>query len=142
MSFLDWVHIFNKFNEGNIIIIKRVEEVQNYKLAELLSSKLQHDPNKVIHDYSSYDLSKAEVSLLLKGSNFSLLPEELEFENHLLPLELLHRDVLYNESGINDSLIHLKSKKDVGLSPFTLYNKKDHRFGNLSEEEYEAFIDL
>ena len=49
MSFLNWVHIFNKFNEGNIRIIKRVEEVQNYKLAELLGSKLQHDPNKVIH---------------------------------------------------------------------------------------------
>ena len=56
MSFLDWVHISNKFIEGNIRIIKQVEEVQDYKLAELLGSKLQHDPNKVIHNYSSYDL--------------------------------------------------------------------------------------
>ena len=35
MSFLDWVHNSNKFIEGNIRIIKLVEEVQNYKLAEL-----------------------------------------------------------------------------------------------------------
>ena len=70
MSFLGWVHIFNKFIEGNIRTIKRVEEVHNFKLAELLGSKLQHDPKMIIHNYSSYDLSKAEISLLLKGSNF------------------------------------------------------------------------
>ena len=40
MSFLDWIHIANKFIESNIKTIKRVEEVQNYKLAELLGSKL------------------------------------------------------------------------------------------------------
>ena len=70
MSFLGWVHISNKFIEGNIRTIKRVEEVQNFKLAELLGSKLQHDPKMIIYNYSSYDLSKAEISLLLKGSNF------------------------------------------------------------------------
>ena len=109
MSFLDWVHISNKFIEGNIRIIKQVEEVQDYKLAELLGSKLQHDPNKVIHNYSSYDLWKADISLLLKGLNFSLPPKKLKFENYL-PFELLYRDILHNEKDINDSLIHLKSK--------------------------------
>ena len=41
-------------------------------------------------------------------------------------------------------MIHyLKSKiKDVGLSSFRLYNKKDHRFENLTEYEYEAFLNL
>ena len=32
--------------------------------------------------------------------------------------------------------------KDLGLSFFRLYSKKDNRFENLSEEEYEAFINL
>ena len=102
MSFLDWVHISDKFIEGNIRTIKRVDEVQNFKLAELLGSKLQPDPKMIIHNYSSYDLSKAEISLLLKGSNCSLPPKELKFGGHLLPFELLHRDVLHNESDIND----------------------------------------
>ena len=54
-----------------------------------------------------------------------------------------YRDVLHNESDINDSLIHLKSKiQGVGLSSFGLYKKKDHRFESLSEEEYEALINL
>ena len=39
--------------------------------------------------------------------------------------------------------MHLKRKiKDVGLSSFRLYNKKDHRFENLIEDEYEAFLNL
>ena len=30
----------------------------------------------------------------------------------------------------------------LGLSSFRLYNKKDHRFENLSKKEYEAFINV
>ena len=143
VSFLNWIHILNKFIESSIKTIKRVEEVQNYKLAKLLGSKLQHDTKKVIHNYSSYELSKTEISLLLKSLNVSLPPKKFEFEDHLLPFELLHRDLLPNESDISVSLIHLKNKiKDADLSFFRLYNKKDHRNENLSEQEYEAFINL
>ena len=48
MNFIDWTHISNKLTECNIKTIKRVEEVQNYKLSELLGTKLQHNPKKVI----------------------------------------------------------------------------------------------
>ena len=78
MSFLDWIHISNKFIEGNIRTIIGVEEANNHKLAEFLGSKLQHDPKKVIHNYSSYDLLKVEISLLLKCLNFSLPPKKLD----------------------------------------------------------------
>ena len=33
MKFIDWTHISNEFTESNIKAIKRVEEVQNYKLS-------------------------------------------------------------------------------------------------------------
>ena len=143
MNFIDWTHISNKFTESNIKTIKRVEEVQNYKLSELMRTKLQHDPEKVIYNYSSYDLAQTEISLLLKGLNFSLPPQKLKFENHLLPLELLYRDVINDKRKDDDALMHLKSKiKDVGLSSVRLYNKKDHRFENLTEDKYEAFLNL
>ena len=75
--------------------------------------------------------------------NFSLPPQKLKFENHLLPFELLYRDVINDEWNDDDALMHLKSKiKDVGLSSFRLYNKKDHCFENLTEDEYEAFLNL
>ena len=46
MSFLDQVHISNKYIESNVRTIKRVEEVQNYKLAELLGSNYNMTPRK------------------------------------------------------------------------------------------------
>ena len=74
--------------------------------------------------------------------NFSLPPKRFKFENYLLSFELLYRDV-YDSDNKNESLLHLKSKiKDVGLSSYRIYNKKDHRFENLSQKEYDAFINL
>ena len=58
ISFLDRIHISNKFIESNKWAIKQEEGVQNYKLSELMGGKLQHDPEKVIHDISSYILSE------------------------------------------------------------------------------------
>ena len=65
MKFIDWTHISNEFTESNIKAIKRVEEVQNHKLSELMGTKLQHDPEKVIYNFSSYDLTQTEITLLL-----------------------------------------------------------------------------
>ena len=145
MNFLDWTHISNKFTENNIKAIKRVEEVQNYKLSELMGTKLEHDPEKVICSFSSYDITQTEISLLLKGLNFSLPPQKLKFQDHLLPFELLIRDVLNDEKkdDDDDALMHLKSKiKDVDPWSFRLYNKKDRLFENLSEDEHEVFLNL
>ena len=48
-----------------------------------------------------------------------------------------------NKDEVNDNLIYLKSRlRDVGLSSFRLYNKKDHRFETLTPEEYDAFVRL
>ena len=57
-------------------------------------------------------------------------------------LNYCDRDVLQNPDN-KDELLDLKKKiKDIGLSSFRLYNKNNHRFENLSEEEYEAFLNL
>ena len=75
--------------------------------------------------------------MLHKVPHFSLSPKKLRFENHRLPFELLYRNVLHDETDKNDSVIHFKSTtKDVGLSFFRIYNKKDHPFENLFEEKY------
>lgn len=51
INFIDWTHIFNEFTESSIKSIKLVEEVQNYKHAELTDPKLQHDPEKVVYNF-------------------------------------------------------------------------------------------
>ena len=125
MNFIDWTHISNKFTESIIKAIKRVEEVQNYKLLELMGTKLQHDPEKVIYNFSSYELTQTEISLLLKGLIFSLPPQKLKFENHLLLFELLYGDVINDERKDDDAVMHLKIKiKDVALSSLSYTTKK------------------
>ena len=75
MKFIDWTHICNKFRthicnkftESNVKAIKRVEEVQNYKISELMGTKLQHDMEKVIYNFASYDLAKLKYPCYLKA---------------------------------------------------------------------------
>ena len=98
---------------------------------------------KFIYNLLSYDLTQTEMSLLLKDLNFSLRRQMLKFVNHLLPFELLYKDVINGEKKNHDELIDLKTKiKDVGLPYFRLYNEKKNRFENLTEDEYKAFLNL
>ena len=70
--------------------------------------------------------------LLVKGLNFALPPKKLKYDDHLLPFELLYRDIK-NLDLSNEKLVFLKSKiQDIGLSTFRIYNKKDHKFENIS----------
>ena len=118
VSYIDWTHISHTFKESNSKSIVKVESIQLYKLAELRGSKMQHDPRKVIHNLSTYQLSSVEERLLCKGLDYSLPPGKVKFENHLLPFELLYRDV-YDVNDKSESLLHLKCKiKDIGLSSF------------------------
>ena len=142
INLIDWTHIAKKFIESNIKACRKVEQIQSYKISELMGSKLKHNPEEVIHNFSSHNLSTSEKSLLCKGLNFALLPKDLKFENYLLPFELLFRNI-YESGDKDESLLHLKSKiKDVGLSSYRVYNKKDHHYENLSPEEYDAFVNL
>ena len=52
ISFVDWIHASNNFISCNIETIQKVEDVQRYKLAELMGSELHHNPNKIIHNFS------------------------------------------------------------------------------------------
>ena len=94
MNFIDWTYISSKLTESNIKAIKRVEEVQNYKLLELMGTKLQYAREKLSFNFSPHELTQTVLSLLLKGLNFSLPPQKLKFENRLFPFELLCIEML------------------------------------------------
>ena len=134
IDLMDRTHISEMFLESNIKIMKRVEGIRNYKLLELMDKNLQHDSKKGIHNFSFYQLSDIEKLLLFKGLCFSVPPER--------PFELLYCGVYYSNNK-DESLLQLKNKiKDFGLSSYRIYIKKDHRYENVSQEEYVAFINL
>ena len=50
-----------------------------------------HDPNKVISNFSSYELSDVEKNVLCKGLNFSVKHKPIEYSDFVLPFELLFK---------------------------------------------------
>ena len=88
---------------------------------------------------------KRKKRYFCKGINFAIPPKKLKFENYLLLFETLFRDVCDNSNKVSDDdcLLDVKCKiKDIGLSSFRWYNKKDSRFENLTKDEYTAFLSL
>ena len=45
----------------------------------LQENKMEHDPEKVVSNFSKYELSNAEKELLTKGLKFCLAPKQLNY---------------------------------------------------------------
>ena len=77
-SFIDFAHVRSLFLRHNDNVLKPKSTVQQKKFNNLLEDKKpHHDPEKNIFNHSSYFLSEAEQSLLLKALNFSIPPKNL-----------------------------------------------------------------
>ena len=95
MSVVDFTHIISIFTRSNDATLTKCKEVQKKKLYALgyfERDKETNDPAQVIHNFSSYELTDGEKSLLAKGLNFSIPPKKLNFADHMLPFETMCRD--------------------------------------------------
>ena len=123
---IDYTHVICLFLTKNGRKLAHHQNIHSKKLFNLglEVSKVSHDPDKIIFNYSSYNLSKSEKSLLCKGLNFAIPPDKLEYSDYLLPFELLYRDIKDLDLP-NGKTNFLKAKiKDCALSSFKLYNEK------------------
>ena len=80
---------------GNDFKLSKVREVHNKKLHNLgLENRYEcHDPDKVIFNYLSYELSDLEKRLLAKGLNYALPPIKLNYGDYMTPFELFSREI-------------------------------------------------
>ena len=58
------------------------------------------DSNKVIFNFSSYNLSDHEKIVLSKGLIFVIPPKTIEYSKFLVPFEMLFRDI--NSFGVSN----------------------------------------
>ena len=126
LGIIDFTHVICLFLTKNDRKLAHHQNIHSKKLFNLglEVSKVSHDPDKIIFNYSSYNLSKSEKSLLCKGLNFAIPPDKLEYSDYLLPFELLYRDIKDLDLP-NGKTNFLKAKiKDCALSSFKLYNEK------------------
>ena len=76
-SIIDFVHICCLFLVGNNKKITKIKKTHCKKLKNLglVSPVRSHNPDKIIINHSSYQLSHIEKTVLAKGLNFALPPK-------------------------------------------------------------------
>ena len=95
VSIIDFSHISCLFLVGNNKKILNVKEIHSKKLKEfgMVAGLKSHDPDKVIPNYSSYNLLDNEKKLLVKGLNVAVPLRKLNYADYLAPYKLMFRDV-------------------------------------------------
>ena len=106
----------------------------------LASQVRSHNPDKIIINHSSYQLSDVEKTILAKGLNFALPPKKLNYADYLTPYELLFRDI--KELSVDDSILERVKvdMKKICLSSFENFKFKDEL--NITPDELKALKDL
>ena len=142
LSYFDFLFVTSLFFEPNIKAIEKIELKQNAKLAKLLAENTKHDPKQIIYNYSSFKLTQDHENLLIKGLNFALPPKKLKYEEYMLPFELLYRDFYSLDKKEEEVVFARNELRQIAFSSFKTYNKKEHKFENLSRSEHKAFLEL
>ena len=102
-----------------------------------------HDPGKLIYNLSSHLLTPSQESLLKKGLNFTIPPKKIKIEDYCVPFEILFQNLKKDHTLSPENFEYTKTKlKETCFSSCRFYNKKNHNFENLTEDEYSALQEL
>ena len=134
VSIIDFSHISCLFLVGNDKKILNVKEIHSKKLKELGMVAVLKSLNP--DNYSSYNLSDNEKKRLIKGLNFAVPPQKLDYLDYLAPHELMFRDV--KNLSVEDN-IKIDLKK-ICFSSLNRYKFQDKI--NLTKEEMQVLRDL
>ena len=128
LNLIDFHHVLN------ISLISNEKELEQIKFRHLsklknlipnftwdLVATSSHDPEKVIFNFSSYELSSSDKDLFSKGLRFAIPPKQIDYSNFMTEFELLYRSTL-DLSMTTEEKARLKTKlKDIALSSFKLF---------------------
>ena len=146
MSYIDYAHVRNTFLVSNNKNISKVKETQDKKLCNLLlknvckNSETCQDTDKVIFNFSSYNLNDHEKSVLCKGLNFTIPPKAIEYSEFLLPFEMLFREITSLDIGDFNKECVKSRLRDSAYSSFKQVSRISDK--NLSREEVKALNNL
>ena len=142
LTFINYTHICCLFLVSNDKKLLKVKEIHLKKLKSLgfNSTLSKHDPEKIISNFSSYNITAAEKNLLVKGLNYSLPPKKINYADYLTPYELLYKginDLVKDESKLERVKTNLKK---TCFSSFDSYNFEKEL--NITKEEFECLNNL
>ena len=137
LSVVDYTHLISLFTKSNDAILSKCQRVHKKKLYDLgYFEKDVNDPDQVIHNLSSYQLTDTDKSLLAKGLNFALPPKKINFADYMTPFELLFRKVKDCDVEHHKLDILKVDLKRIAYASFNRYNFL--RELNLSLPEFHA----
>ena len=96
LKWFDFHHVCNIFLVGNDRSISKHQNIQDkkfFKLSNSVVGDVSHDPELVIHNFSSRILTEAEKTVLCRGLQFAVPPKTLEYADYMVSFELLYRDI-------------------------------------------------
>ena len=92
----------------------------------------------MIFNFSSYELSDVEKSILCYGFNFSVNPKSIEYSEFLLHFELLFQDVK-QENLCNEEFYLIKTRSlDITLHSHESFSSDRSPYENLTTSEFKA----
>ena len=101
-----------------------------------------HDPNKVVYNFSNYQLTYSNKSLLIKDLNFSIRPKKVKYSKFLLPFEVLFRDIKSNNQSSAD-LASVKARlQDTAFTSYSAFKKGNPPPSILSKDGFESLCKL
>ena len=101
-----------------------------------------HNPDRVIFNFSSYELTDDEKNILCKGLNFSVKPGLIEHTEFLLPFELLFLDIK-REDLCNEDMFLIKARlPDTALTSNQNFSSDRDPPENITPSEFKALKPL
>ena len=131
-------------------MICKNDKIRGKKLQKLISNihetsaiiNISHDPNKVIHNFSNYDLTDFNKPLLIRGLNFVIPPKKIEYSKPLFLCEFLFHDIKFNSKHTVDLAITKARLQDTAFTSCSAFNKDSSPPFNLSKNEFELLCKL
>ena len=124
---LDFCYICSLFLVANDKSILHHDNIQKQKLQNLFKISSNdifsdsHNPDRVIFNFSSYEMTDEEKNFLCKGFNFSVKPGLIEYSEFLLPFGLLFRDIK-REDLCNEDMSLIKARLlDTALTSYQTF---------------------
>ena len=120
------------------------DNIQKRKLQNLLKSSSNnifsdnHNPDRVIFNFSWYELTDEEKNVLCRGLNFSVKPGWIEYSEFLLPFELLFCNIK-GEDLCNGDMSLIKARLlDIALASYQNFSSDKNPPENLTPSEFKA----
>ena len=145
LNLIDFHHVLNVSLISNEKALEQIKFRYLSKLKNLipnftwdLVATSSQDPENVIFNFPSYELSSSDKDLLSKGIRFAIPPKQIDYSHFMTEFELLYRSTLHLSITTEEKDRFKTKLKDIALSSLKLFSDNYKFENNTSAEEINS----